>query len=620
MSGIAGIFCRDENYKINYSIKKMNQSLLHRGPDGYNIYLDHRTALAHQMLHTTPQSLKEKQPFNEDNIVITADARIDNRESLLKILEIENHHISDSELILKAYNEWGEKCPDKLLGDFAFAIWDKNNEKLFCARDHMGVKPFYYYLSEDLFLFGSEIKAILTCSLVSPKINKMQVANYLGLYYEDREITSYENILRLPAAHSLTVTSQKKELKRYWALDPASRIYLDSDQEYIDEFTRIFTETVRCRLRSAYPVGAMLSGGLDSSSIVCTAQNILKKYRKRLNTFSAYFGSVPESNERYYIDRVLSTDEFDSHYINADEISPLAQLDEFFFHGDQFLIPPNHFLFWEIACEANSNGVRILLDGLEGDATLSYGAGLAAQFLKSGKLKKLVEEINYFSKRVGRSPYNILSSVILAYLTPKLINRLIWNYRELRGSYGSKTRIVDSNFTKKMGLLQKANKLHQREQADSPRSMHHRDITSGLYQYEMEFVDWATARFAVEPRHPFFDKRLIEFCFAIPTEQKRNKGWDRAILRRAMSGILPMEVQWRKEKGDLSHNFNQSLLKYEKELLDELILENIKIIEEYVDTQKIQEIYFEYSQGDAKDDIHLWNTVTLTAWLKKNSF
>ena len=274
------------------------------------------------MLYTTPESLHETLPFEEENLIITADARIDNRKELLEKLDIENKEkISDSYFILKAYQKWDEKCPEKLLGDFVFVIWDKNNKKLFCARDHMGVKPFSYYLSDDLFLFASEIKALFAITNLPLKLNETYLSNYLTLINTDRSSTFYENISRLPASTSLTITSDSNNLNKYWKLNRNHKVRLNSDEEYVERFRDIFTEAVNCRLRSAFPVGSMLSGGLDSSFITCIAQNILKNENKmRLKTFSAIFDTVPKSNERYYIEKVLLSDEFDSYFINADTI------------------------------------------------------------------------------------------------------------------------------------------------------------------------------------------------------------------------------------------------------------------------------------------------------------
>ena len=266
MSGIMGIYHLDGHPVDREKISKMVDILAHRGVDGADIWLDKSVGFGHRMLWTTPESLIEKLPLvkQDGDLVITSDARIDNREELIAKLQINNRpsdKIVDSELILAAYEKWGEHCPEHLLGDFAFAIWDKRKQKVFCARDPMGVKPFYYYRSNRLFAFASEIKALLCLPEIPRKINELGIGLYLAGISEDEEITFYQNIQRLPKAHSIAISSQSNKLQRYWSLDPSRELKLSSNEEYAEAYREIFTEAVRCRLRSAFPVGSMLSGG-----------------------------------------------------------------------------------------------------------------------------------------------------------------------------------------------------------------------------------------------------------------------------------------------------------------------------------------------------------------------
>ncbi len=186
--------------------------------------------------------------------------------------------VTDAELILRAYKRWGERSPEHLLGDFAFAIRDAHRDVLFCARDHFGVKPFYYHHAPGrLFCFASEIKGLLALAEVPRRLNETRVADYLVPLLEDKVITFYEEIVRLPPAHRMTVSRDGVRIEEYWALDPTREIRMKSGEEYAEAFREIFTEAVHCRLRSAFPVGSMLSGGLDSSSIVCVARKLIAK-------------------------------------------------------------------------------------------------------------------------------------------------------------------------------------------------------------------------------------------------------------------------------------------------------------------------------------------------------
>jgi asparagine synthase (glutamine-hydrolysing) len=206
MSGICGIYYLDGRPVDPVDLTNMVDILAHRGPDGAHIWHDGPVGLGHRMLWTTPESLTEQLPYERNGLVITADARIDNRDELIATLGLTGRQaveIADSQLILAAYEKWGEQCPEKLLGNFAFVIWDSRKQQLFCARDHFGAKPFYYYQSHRIFTFASEIKALVCLSEVPRRLNETRVADHLLMNFEDRVITFYRDILRLSAAHSV---------------------------------------------------------------------------------------------------------------------------------------------------------------------------------------------------------------------------------------------------------------------------------------------------------------------------------------------------------------------------------------------------------------------------------
>jgi len=231
LSAIAGIYYRDGRPVMHSNLEQMLANLAHRGPDGAGLWSEANVGLGHRMLWTTPESLHERLPLytQAGDLAITADARLDNRDELLTSLRLTDRpagEISDSALILAAYQEWGDACPQKLLGDFAFAIWDGRKQHLFCARDHFGVKSFFYYASDTLMVFANEIKALLTLSDVPRRLNETRIADYLTGIFEDQTATFYQGILRLPAAHTLTIDAHSMRLKRYWVLDPTYELRL----------------------------------------------------------------------------------------------------------------------------------------------------------------------------------------------------------------------------------------------------------------------------------------------------------------------------------------------------------------------------------------------------------
>src|ERR1035437_6844738 len=224
------------------------------------------------------------------NLLLTAGARIDNREELFRIFDIslgQRLTMPDSMLILKAYEKWGEACADHLVGDWAFAIWDRRLQKLFVARDHHGITAMYFYKGSDFFVFSSSLKGILCLPNVPKKVNEFKIAQLLVNWNEGGPETCYQDIMRLPPAHTLTVQEGKLTTNRYWYLENTPEVRLKNDQEYIDMFRDLYTEAVRCRLRSHRPVGATLSSGLDSGSVCILAAKELAKEGKRLQPFTS---------------------------------------------------------------------------------------------------------------------------------------------------------------------------------------------------------------------------------------------------------------------------------------------------------------------------------------------
>lgn len=618
MSAITGIFYRDGRKVGPELIKKMNNKLSHRGPDGSAIYCEEVIALGHQMLHTTPESLHEKLPFHDEKsgLVITADARIDNRKELSEELDIEDKvNISDSYFILKSYQKWGEKCPENLLGDFAFAIWDKNEEKLFCARDHMGVKPFYYYLNDDIFVFGTEIKALFAVPDVPKELNEDMIAMFL-MSIGDNNSTFYKGIFSFNPAHSLTISENTKKMRKYWELDRDSEIIMDSEEDYANKFRELFKEAVNCRLRSEFPVGFQLSGGLDSSSVLCTAKRILKEkgYKNEINSFSIVFDDIP-CDESIYIKKVTDTGGIDANFVLGDELSPFQEIEKILWYQEQPVYAPNIALLWNLCIKMKKNNIRVLLGGEGGDQVISHGRNYFKDLMLTWKWKTLLKESYSYSKNNKLSLYKVLRNRVIFPIIPENIKKISDSYcinKTIRLS------ILNKEFGKRINAEDYLKNLYLKpfKENNTAKKAHYFMINEDVL-LPMELIDKYTSFFSIEPRHPFLDKRLIEFCYAIPTEIKFKSGWSRYILRIAMEGILPPENQWRSDKTNLDPFYEKNLL-FEKNSLDEIINSRENIIKEYVDINKIKEIYNKYREGKANSDsiYWIWLISMLSLWQK----
>jgi len=672
MSAIAGIYYLDGRPVERADLGRMVDILAHRGPDGAGVWSEGPVGLGHRMLWTTPESLIEQLPLGNQtgDLVITADARIDNRDELIAALGLTDRpseKITDSQLILSAYERWGESCPEHLLGDFAFVIWDGRKKVLFCARDHFGVKPFYYYSrSGRAFVFASEIKALLCLPEVPRRLNETKVADYLyldeGILHDDA-ITFYQEILRLPPAHSLTVSKGEARQRQYWFLDPTREIRYGSDEEYAEAYREIFTNAVSCRLRSAFPVGSTLSGGLDSSSITCVARKLLAENGdRRLHTFSAIYDDVPECDERPFINTVLAQGNLEPHYVHPDQLSPLADLDRVFWHEDEVFYAPNLFMHWACCRAAHQQGVRIFLDGFDGDTIVSHGIAYLTELARREQWHAFAIEANGYSQHFKFSPLHLLRhygtphltelarggqwlafarqasciskyfnvssrNLFLSYglkpLAPKAI-RKIW--RVLRGRLRptrSEGAIINPDFAERIGLAERIQTLQggQSRSAMTSREHHYHLLTSSMHSFILEVMNKSATAFSIEPRHPFFDRRLIEFCLALPPEQKLDQGWNRIIARRALVNVLPEEVRWRGGKTDVSPVFARGLLMFERERLENVLLNEPKMMERYVDMATLRNVYQRYvsrrPEDDAHDDAHtVWLVVSLALWLR----
>jgi asparagine synthase (glutamine-hydrolysing) len=461
--------------------------------------------------------------WSAGGLVLTADARIDNRQELIDALGPfpRAADAPDSELILRAYQAWGVRCPEHLVGDFAFALWDPARRHLFCARDQLGVKPFYYHHRPGrFFIFASEIKGMLTLPVVPRVLNEARVADYLQWSLDDQEITFYAGIVRLPPAHTLLVTPERLSLRRYWSLDPHREVRLASDDEYAEAFREIFSRAVRCRLRSASPVGSSLSGGLDSSSIVCTARSLLRQDGgSPLHTFSLTFDDLPECDERPFIDAVLDGGDLIPHLIRGDRLSPLEDLDEYLKYEDQASWVFNMCLHWAMHRSAAEQRRAVLLDGLGGDEVVCHGIGRLPELVRSGRLAGA----GGFGDPAG-PPLRAAADPdpeAAGHPAAPAAGRA-----QALGRQAGTTAARPATGPPPGGRC--ARGAHRSGRADPPpgpraprrsgtsRGSHSGRALAGINSAGFESIDPVAAAFSIEPRYPFYDRRLVEFCLALP--------------------------------------------------------------------------------------------------------
>lgn len=630
MSGVAGILLRQGHPPavVAADIQQMLARMRHRGPDGSSWWLDTGIALGHAWLNTSDEAGPGPLTMAGGKLAITADCRLDNRDELLARLGIRDRSVADATLLMRAYLRWGEACPVHLQGDFAFAIWDGERQLLFCARDHFGVKPFYYHAADRRFAFASEIGPILGVDGVGARVSEHQISGFLAGLPDDPQSTPYSDIFSLPARHSLTVTAQQVTLRRYWQIEPSPR---PMRSDAAEEFAHLFSQSVRNRMRGTSAVGAMLSGGLDSSSIACVAglQNAAAR-KPKLPTFSLIFEKGSSMDERPFIDAVLDQQKVDGTLIAVGNYAPFAEFERVLEEQEGTFLAPGLTLTRGIYRTAGAKGIKVLLDGHGGDEVVSQGHGHLHELANAGRWMDLWREIRSASDTYGDSTLGLYFQFLTIYgpawriaKLRHLGNRVLNRIRKPAGMPRGWRDLINPDLAKRTELVDRFHRAgYMPPGVQASDALSHRWILSnGYVPHAFEVLDKAAANFGVEPRYPFWDKPLVEFCLALPGEEKLSHGFGRYVLRRAMEGVLPAAVQWRRDKIDFTANLVNGMLRNHRDLLEQLLVSDAGRIAPYVNLPQVSAAYARLlrqpDQAAPLDVQYVWRSASLSLWLRQ---
>jgi len=588
MSSIAGVFYLDGRHAEAEALASMTEPVL-RGPlaqEGAGpatFWTEGPAGLAHRLRRFTPEDAFETQPLHgaDGRLVLVADARLDNREELGRTFGIPPgalQRMPDSALILKAYEKWGRAFPEHLLGAFGFALWDRAEQRLVLGRDHFGRRSLFYYQSARVVAFASSLTGLLRLREVPRRLNEPKVADYLLRMTVDPDETFFADVRRLPLAHTMTVEARRTERRRYRALDPKREVRFQRDEDYAEALRDVFTEAVRCRLRSAYPVGSHLSGGLDSSSVTCVAAGLLRERGERLTAFSAVppegfvnpFETRAEADERPYIDAVLARyGNIDGVQVITGEESFLANLYEGFDAAGAPLSNVQNRVWAEaIQEEAARRGVRVLLTGQGGNITVSWhGRLLFPEMFWRGQWGRLGRMLRVSAVAQERSVGELFRKQVIVPTLPGAVRR--WGASSLRGRTDVllKRAYINPEFARRIRLVERVQRSSFRNpwRVELPNSRRRRVefFAAGPIQDGADLLAAWRDGYGVELRDPTLDKRVVELCLAIPSEQyiayqgKAHAG-ERMLLRRAMANTLPPLVAGRTTRGVQAANWFQA--------------------------------------------------------------
>ena len=511
------------------------QYLSHRGPDGENIMTVGSIAMGHWHFWTTPEEVGERQPLHLAGLPLTLvfDGRLDNREELFERLSISIRDgvlISDAGLIIYAYAAWGTRCVEYFVGEFAFVLWDEHQRTLFCARDQLGDRSLFYTYHKKRILIASEPWALAIAHNTQPELDESVVAHFFALRGKPGARTIFKNVWELLPGHTISFVGDTEPRQVcYWQPDLSRKIRYKSDKEYSDHFRVVLEESIRCRMRSTTPIGVMMSGGLDSTSIASLAAQVIAP--QQLMTFSYVFDEFPECDERTYINAVKEKWGILSIQFLCDDAWPFKDL-------ETLPVNPNYptddafkWLIERTYGEANHRGVRVLLSGMFADHMFRGGVDWLADLLAEHRFSDALRQL--FIHKI-LNVQTILQRGFLQRAMRQVVNAFPG------GKYLHRHNSWPDWLTKdSIRYL-----LDQWEQKPVENDRHASMLNINLAQASSLEIYNAGCH-EIDIRYPFRDRRLVELVLALPAYQLYYNAVNKHILRNAMQGILPDSVRCR---------------------------------------------------------------------------
>ncbi|MBT4539608.1 asparagine synthase (glutamine-hydrolyzing) [Candidatus Woesearchaeota archaeon] len=604
MCGIAGF-----NWEDKELVAKMNSSIIHRGPDGQGIYTDKNISLGHRRLAIIDLSNAGKQPMcNEDETIwITYNGEVYNHRELRRQLEKKGHRFksnTDTEVIIHGYEEWGEKILEKLNGQFAFAVYNTKNKTLFIARDRIGIKPLYYYHKNNQFIFASEIKAILQHD-IKREIDKESLNHYLCYGFSPAKKSMIKGIKKLPPAHLIILKDNNIHIQRYWK--PSQKKEKWKENNAIKATIKHLDDAVKKRLVADVPVGAFLSGGVDSTALVCSA----KKFKEDLKTFSIGF-NYEDFNEAPYarkVSKILNTEHIEKTFDAEDVAKTLPKLA--YFYDDplaDYSALPTYFV-----AETAKKHVTVSLGGDGGDE-LFGGYNWYKQYLILEKQKYIPL---FLRKNLVKPAFNMVAKIKKNHLTKK-ISELVetenitpaQRYSKLR-SFISPKDIKNFSITKQILNAYEPYFKNKNIKDD----FFNADLNFYLPNEILHKVDIASMAHGLETRVPFLDHNFVKFSTTLPNKLKIKNLTLKYILKKSLKNKIPNKIIYRKKRGfgvPLVHYFRNELKSFVQDKVDEIKTPELKAIKPTI--KKSLQKHIEKK----KDNSHiLWAIIFLDEWYKQ---
>ena len=561
-----------------------------------------------------------------DNCVVF-DGRLDNRKDLLGALGGENEETSDPELVLAAYRRWGRDAPGKLIGDFALAIWDEKSGALLVARDPFGIRPLCYHHNGADFWFASEPRALLAAiPRLADEPDEIYLADFMAAVPPPADATAYRGIKRLAPGHLLTVKRSGYSLERYYSVPQG---IFDPRQDSVDQFLTTFEEAVTCRLAGDRPVGALLSGGLDSSSIVSVAAPYLRQHdRPPLSTFSMVYADTQDEDERPFIDEVINLGHIKPYFLESSAVPAFADIHALLDQQSGPFIGPNLAASRRLFDFARERGHSVLLDGHGGDEVISFGGSRLHDLAYHGRWWVLWRELQKLCAQDGINPQPVFLRMIARAGPHRRMKRRLGDYRRRfnpaivalppGADFVEPALARRSGFEERLAIQPTDSERFGREE----RAEHYETVTGAAQPYGLEVVERAAAYGGVELRLPFWDRRLVELSLSLPSEDRLRDGYTRSIVRRSLAAKLPDAVRARPGKLNFGPHITRGMRDHDAARIDAVLKDQHGMLAYYAKLDTIGDLWQRIKAGDQTLNGYqthaVWRAAALGFWLEKS--
>ena len=610
MCGIAGFYDSTlDSSSANSLIADMLECISYRGPDASVSRKYDALMLGHNRLSIIDLKETANQPMEFDDAVIIFNGEVYNYIELKKDLIAAGHRFhtdSDTEVILAAYRKYGRNCVQKFVGMWAFVIWDKTNQELFCSRDRFGIKPFYYIAEGNRFYFGSEYKSLKKSPLFHNQLNLDQVSRGLQmgwLGYQDE--TYFTKIRQLPEASNLLFKNGRVSVERYWNLDPAVRISI-SEEEKTEKFRAMFLDSIRLHMRADVEVGGCLSGGLDSSSIASAVSRLYPQ--AKFKTYTIYYEGKGEVDERPWVQEVLkSYPTLEDYTFSPTDDDIREHFPKVINHADVPIAGSSPVSQYFLMRLASRHKIKVLLDGQGSD---EYLAGYMHSFYRL-----LGGLFMNFQFGKGLKEFNALAE-LQGYGASKKADVFA---KSMLSGMNSEQQLYELEYKRYFPFLSGNNRINFKLNGVGGsrlnRFLYHLTFTTSLPSL-LHYEDRNSMAFSIESRVPFLDHRLVEFVFSLPDDDKISGGITKNILRRSLHGIVPEPILNRMDKkGFVTPGEVKWLRGPLKFLLDDVNFSKL----DFMNKDLANKIITDFKKGENKNANLVWRIVVLNFWLKQNA-